>query len=163
MNKHNAYLLEPRYDGANISKNRSGLIIDHYNLLSNLQRVKLYTDYNPRTGGDPRAIEQNVERVSIDLEAIPNEGQRVTYRDRRYVLQGFSIADDFYHPDYRRTPPAEGKKDYRRTLYWNPAVQLDENGQASVSFFNGSNATSIIVDANGQAADGTLLTTGLVK
>ena len=158
MNTHNAYLLEPRYDGANISKNRSGLIIDHYNLLSNLQRVKLYTDYNPRTGGDPRAIEQNVERVSIDLEAIPDEGQRVTYRDRRYVLQGFSIADDFYHPDYRRTPPAEGMKDYRRTLYWNPNVQLDENGQACVSFFTGSKAASINVEANGQAADGTLLT-----
>ena len=158
MNTHNAYLLEPRYDGANISKNRSGLIIDHYNLLSNLQRVKLYTDYNPRTGGDPRAIEQNVERVSIDLEAIPDEGQRVTYRDRRYVLQGFSIADEFYHPDYRRTPPAEGMKDYRRTLYWNPNVQLDENGQAAVSFFTGSKAASINVEANGQAADGTLLT-----
>jgi len=159
MNTLNAYLLEPRYDGANISLNRSAQIINHYNLLTNLQRVKLYTDYNPRTGGDPRAIEDNVERVCLDLEAIPNEGQRVTYRDRRYVLQGFSIADDFYHPDYRRTPPAEGQKDYRRTLYWDPAVQLDENGQAAVSFFTGSRAASIIVNANGQASDGTLLTT----
>ena len=158
MNTHNVYLIEPRYDGANISHNRAPLIIDHYNHLTNLNRVKLYTDYNPRTGGDPRAIEQNVERAAIDLEALADDGQRVTYRDRRYVLQGFSTADDFYHPNYQRTPPAEGQKDYRRTLYWNPAVKLDENGHASISFFTGSNATSITVDANGQAADGTLLT-----
>ena len=159
MQTDNAYILEPRYDGFNISINRAALKINRFNQLTNLQRVKLYTDYNPRTGGDPRALEKNVERVCLDLEAIPDDGQRVTYRDRRYVLQGFSIADDFYHPDYRRTPPAEGKKDYRRTLYWNPAVQLDESGSASVSFFTGSKSASIIVNANGQTSDGTLLTT----
>ena len=73
-------------------------------------------------------------------------------------MQGFNVADDFYHPDYQRTPPADGAKDYRRTLYWNPDLQLDDSGAATVSFFTGSKATSIVVDANGQAADGTIIT-----
>ena len=95
--------------------------------------------------------------MSIDLQQLPHEGQRVTYRDRRYILQGFNVAEDFYHPNYS-TPPAEGAKDYRRTLYWNPDVKLDANGQARIHFYTGSKPTTIAVDAQGQAADGTLLT-----
>lgn len=158
MQTNNLYLLEPRFDGHNVSLNRSAQVMNRYNKLTNLNAVALYTDYNPRTGGDPRAKEDNVERLAINLEQLPNEGSRVTYRDRRYVLQGFNVADDFYHPDYQRTPPADGAKDYRRTLYWNPDLQLDESGAATISFFTGSKATSIVVDANGQAADGTIIT-----
>ena len=157
MQTNNAYLLEPRYDGSNISRLRSGTLMDRYNYLMNLDSVRLYTDYTPRTGGDPRATEENVGRLSVDLQQLPSEGQRVTYRDRRYILQGFNVAEDFYHPNYS-TPPAEGAKDYRRTLYWNPDVKLDANGQAHIQFFTGSKTTTLAVDAQGQAADGTLLT-----
>ena len=159
MNTHNTYLLEPRYDGYNISRNISPTKIDRFNYLMNLDSVRIYTDYSPRTGGDPRAIEENVERLSIDLQQLPDEGMRVTYRDRRYILQGFNVADDFYHPNYKLNPPKDGQQDYRRTLYWNPNVQLDANGQATIHFFTGSKPTIIAVDAQGQASDGTLLTT----
>ena len=158
MNSHNTYLLESRYDGQNISRNISAGNIDRFNYLMNLDSVRIYTDYNPRTGGDPRAIEENVERLTIDLQQLPDNVQRVTYRDRRYILQGFNVADDFYHPNYKLNPPKDGRQDYRRTLYWNPNVQLDANGQAHVQFFMGSKPTTIAVDAQGQAADGTLLT-----
>ena len=159
MQTNNAYLLEPRYDGPNISRLRSGALMDRYNYLTNLDSVRIYTDYAPRTGGDPRATEENVGRLAIDLQQLPDEGQRVTYRDRRYILQGFNVADDFYHPNYKLNPPKDGQQDYRRTLYWNPNVQLDANGQATIHFFTGSKPTIIAVDAQGQASDGTLLTT----
>ena len=159
MNTHNTYLLEPRYDGYNISRNISPTKIDRFNYLMNLDSVRIYTDYSPRTGGDPRAIEENVERLSIDLQQLPDEGMRVTYRDRRYILQGFNVADDFYHPNYKLNPPKDGQQDYRRTLYWTPNVQLDANGQSTIHFFTGSKPTIIAVDAQGQASDGTLLTT----
>ena len=158
MTTSNAYLLEPRYDGSNISRQRPAQQIDKFNQLTNLDCVRLYTDFAPRNGADPRATEDNVGRVGIDLQRYGDESQRVTYRDRRYVLQGFNVADDFYHPDYRRTPPAEGQKDYRRTLYWNPDLQLDAEGRAAVTFFNGSRPATLTVEANGQADDGTLLT-----
>lgn len=158
MNTRNTYLLESRYDGYNISRNITPSKIDRFNYLMNLDSVRIYTDYNPRTGGDPRAIEENVERLTIDLQQLPDEGMRVTYRDRRYILQGFNVAEDFYHPDYNRNPPTEGRKDYRRTLYWNPDLQLDDNGRTTVTFFTGSRPASVTVTANGQTSDGTLLT-----
>ncbi|MCR5180744.1 MAG: hypothetical protein K6C30_05960 [Bacteroidaceae bacterium] len=158
MNTNHNYLLEPRYAGRNRSFNTSAFKMDRYNQLMTLDSIRIYTDFNPRTGGDPRAIEDNLERVSIDLQPLSDDGERVTYRDRRYILQGFNVAEDFYHPNYS-TPPAEGRNDYRRTLYWNPELQLDANGQAQVQFYTGSKPASIVVSANGQTADGTLLST----
>lgn len=158
MNTEHAYLLEPRYDGRNISFNRSNHQMNRFNQLTNLDSVRIYTDFHPRYGADPRATEDNVDRVSIDLRQMPDEGQRVTYRDRRYVLQGFSEPDEFYNPDYSRHPLPEGQKDYRRTLYWNPDLRLDAGGRATISFCTGSQPSTVSVTANGQAADGTLLT-----
>ena len=158
MNTTHAYLLETRYDGSNISRHRSGQAMNRFNQLTNLDSVRVYTDFHPRYGADPRATEDNIDRVSIDLRQMPDEGQRVTYRDRRYVLPGFVEPDEFYCPDYSRHPLPEGQADYRRTLYWNPDLQLDNEGRATVTFFTGSKPTTITVEANGQAADGTLLT-----
>ncbi len=158
MNTENVYLFEPRYDGRNLSYNRSNAVIDKYNLLTNLDSISIYTDFSPRSGGDPRVTEENVARVAIDVRKLPDDGMRTIYRDRRYILQGFNVADDFYHPNYSQHPLPDGQKDYRRTLYWNPDLQLDADGHAVVSFFTGSKPTTITVEANGQANDGTLLT-----
>ena len=156
MGTHTPYLLEPRYDRRNTSNFLTAKALNAYNFLYNLDSVFVYTDYAPRNP-DTRVTEDNVGRVTVDLRRLPNEGRRVTYRDRRLMLQGFSTADDFYHPDYHRNPPKEGQKDYRRTLYWNPDVQLDAEGKANITFFNNSQTTRLCIEANGQAADGTLL------
>ena len=158
MNTAHAYLVEPRYDGTNISRQRSAQAINRFNMLTNLDSVRIYTDFNPRYGADPRATEDNVDRVSIDLRQLPDEGSRVTYRDRRYILQGFSEPEEFYSPDYSRHALPEGQADYRRTLYWNPELRLDAQGRARVSFYTGSRPATLAVTANGQAADGKLLT-----
>ena len=160
MNTHSTYLLQPRYDDRNVSYLFTNYQIDRYNLLSNLDKVSIYTDFSPRYDGNTRITEDNVETAVINLQLLPDEGQRTTYRDRRYVLPGFSIAEDFYHPDYQRHPPKKGQKDYRRTLYWNPDLPLDSTGQAHITFYNNSQTTQICVEANGQAADGTLLYSG---
>ena len=159
MQTSNAYLLEPRYDGVNVSRNLVPKQVNRYNRLMHLNRINIYTDYNPRTGGDSRAKEEDVERLAIDLRQLPDEGERVTYRDRRYILQGFNVADDFYHPNYQLPPAATAPKDYRRTLYWNPNLEFDASGVANISFYTGCKSTAITVDANGQAGDGTLLRT----
>ena len=68
------------------------------------------------------------------------------------------MPDEFYNPDYSQHPLPDGQADYRRTLYWNPELLLDDDGRAAISFFTGSKPTTITVEANGQAADGTILT-----
>ena len=77
---------------------------------------------------------------------------------RRYILEGFAYPAKFYNPDYsRQTPPVP--TDYRRTLYWNPDLKLDENGEACITFYNNSRQTTLSVEAEGQCPDGTLLWT----
>ena len=158
MNSANSYLLEPRYNGRNVSFNFSAKQIDRFNHLTNLDSVSIYTDFQPRHGADPRATEDNIERVTVDLREMPNEGQRLTYRDRRYILQGFNNPDAFYSPHYSLPAGATPPADYRRTLYWNPDLQLDANGRATVTFHTGSRPAILDITANGLAPDGTPLT-----
>ncbi len=157
MNSNHTYLLEPRYDGRNLSFNRPASVINRFNQLTNLDSVRIYTDFKPRYGADPRATEDNLDRVGVDLRQLPDEGQRVSYRDRRYVLQGFAEPEEFYSPDYSRHALPEGQHDYRRTLYWNPELKLNAEGKAQVSFYAGSKPATLAVDANGQTSTGRLI------
>ena len=59
------------------------------------------------------------------------KGLRVTHID------GYSEVLDYYHPQYNREI-IPGEVDYRRTLYWNPYVVLNKEGEAHVTFYNNS-------------------------
>ena len=157
MNMERTYPMEARYNTKNSTFYHSPSVLNEYNYLYNLDKVYVYTDYSPRREGSTAFSQDNQPTVTIDLRRPEDQGKRVTYRDRRYVLQGFNVADDFYQPDYSQHPLPQGQQDYRRTLYWNPNLKLDDEGRATVTFFTGSRPTTIAVDANGQAADGTLL------
>ena len=128
--------------------------------LEYLDKIYLYTDYSPRREGDARYEQSNQPSLDLRFVHFPGWERRMTYLNRYYVLKGFAFQEDFYHPDYQRNPPKEGQKDYRRTLYWNPDLQLDAEGKANITFFNNSQTTRLCVEANGQAADGTLLYNG---
>ena len=122
-----------------------------------IDRYVLYTDYQPRLEGSKRYTTSMLPETQVAVYPFYDGGQRVIYRDRRYILDGFAAPAEFYSPNYSRYKLPEGKKDYRRTLYWNPNLKLDSEGRARVTLFNNSRTTQIEVDAAGQAADGTLL------
>ena len=131
-----------------------------YNHLENLNKVYVYTDYAPRKEGSKQYYGADQPEVVVDLHRFLDDSKRTTYRDRFIVLDGYSTSAEFYSPDYSKQelpPKGAGGSDYRRTLYWNPDVQLDENGEAVVTFYNNSRQTSLSVEAEGQAPDGTLL------
>ena len=88
---------------------------------------------------------------------FPDGSRQLTYRDRRYVLDGFAYPAAFYSPDYSKQIPSEEQKDYRRTLYWNPDLKLSRSGEATITFYNNSRTSHLSVEAEGQASDGTLL------
>ena len=125
--------------------------------LEYLDKIYLYTDYSPRREGDVRYEQSNQPSLDIRLVRFPDDMRRMTYLNRYYVLKGFAYQEDFYHPDYQRKPPTPATRDYRRTLYWNPDLQLDAEGKANITFFNNSQTTRLCVEADGQAPDGTLL------
>ena len=130
---------------------------EYYQALEYLDKIYIYSDYSPRREGDERFSQDNQPSVDISLHKMPNQQRRVTYRDRRYVLHGFAYQEDFYHPDYKRNLPKAGQKDHRRTLYWNPDLKLDENGEAHVTLYNNSRRTQIKVEANGMTSEGQFL------
>lgn len=123
-----------------------------------IDKYVVYTDYQPRLEGSSRYFGANRPETRIMTYPYYDDSRRAVYRDRRYILEGFSYPAQFYSPDYSRQTPPE-PTDYRRTLYWNPNLQLDKRGEANVTFYNNSRQTILSIEAEGQAADGTLLWT----
>ena len=124
--------------------------------LRSLRSISLITDYAPRMEGSRRYWGANQPTVDIGYEPL-TEGVRPTYRDRHFVLHGFDVSEEFYSPCYRKRP-LPTLKDYRRTLYWNPNLQLNEKGRADVVLWNNSLTTSITVSAEGITPTGKVLT-----
>ncbi|MBQ8455922.1 MAG: carboxypeptidase-like regulatory domain-containing protein [Bacteroidaceae bacterium] len=147
-----------RWDGRTIYVNSIQVKEEQlkYNHLENLDKVYVYTDYSPRKEGSSQFYGSNQPEVVVDLHRFLDDAKRVTYRDRFIVLDGYNTSAEFYSPDYSQQTPPE-PTDYRRTLYWNPNLQLGENGEATVTFYNNSRQTTLSVEAEGQAPDGTLL------
>lgn len=115
-----------------------------------------YTDYSPRLAGDKRYM---TDFPAINIAHYPHAsgGQYPVFADRYFRLPGFSETASFYSPDYSKQHPDGNTKDYRRTLYWNPSLKLDENGKASLTIYNNGRTTTPVVETAGQATDGTLL------
>ena len=117
----------------------------------------LYSDYSPRMEGSDLYYGANEPKTKLVMYPFPDGSRYLTYRDRRYVLDGFAYPAQFYSPDYSKQELPKEATDYRRTLYWNPSVKLDENGEAEVRFYNNSRRSQLSAEAEGQSSDGTLL------
>ncbi len=59
----------------------------------------------------------------------------------------------FYSPRYNTQESLKSKeKDNRITLYWNPAVKLDENGEATISFYTSDSDSQYRIEVEGRSA-----------
>ena len=101
----------------------------------------------------------NSNVIDLFLPRIEGLAEHYLYACDDYLITNDLSPAEFYSPDYSRHQPQE-PTDYRRTLYWNPALRLDNNGQARVILYNNSRTTQVSVSAAGQAADGQLLWNG---
>lgn len=110
--------------------------------LKRLQTAKFYTDFSLRQDDHPEMNSKSAD-VVVDFDTMPQDATRYTMRDRRIILHGFNMPDDFYHPDYS-SKPLPSHKDYRRTLYWNPNLKLDGE-ETHIDFYNGSNSATLAV------------------
>ena len=124
---------------------------------THIHKYVLYTDFEPRLAGHERYYGSNLPITQIAIYPFPDDSRRLFYRDRRYILPGFSYVHEFYQPNYAKRKLDEHPKDYRRTLYWNPFLVLDDKGAAQIQFYNNSTRHSISIDAQGFGMDGTPL------
>ncbi len=72
-----------------------------------------------------------------------------------YKPKGFSIAREFYSPNYDDPNVNKSNPDLRSTIYWNPFVNTLK-GTANLEYFNADGAGSYKIVVEGIASDGTL-------
>ncbi len=56
---------------------------------------------------------------------------------------GYHVEREFYSPNYSVKNPEHVKPDMRVTLFWSPNIQTDSLGNASVTFFNHDQETTV--------------------
>lgn len=77
-----------------------------------------------------------------------NKGLRKTH------FQGFNAPTVFETEDYSILPPMD---DFRRTLWWQPSIQADSNGEATIEFYNNSSANELFLSIEGMTPAGTFV------
>lgn len=137
-------------------KNRSNALVFKNLHLKRLDKFRFYTDYEPRNPEDRHTESLNTEDINMMYQLLPYDGTRYTYRDRRYLFDGFAEPEQFYTPDYYKAKPAN-QKDYRRTLYWNPNAMPDGDGNFNVTLYNNSRDTRVKTSVAGVTSDGKFL------
>lgn len=137
-------------------KNRSNALVFKNLHLKRLDKFRFYTDYEPRNPEDRHTESLNLEDINMMYQLLPDDGTRYTYRDRRYLFDGFAEPEQFYTPDYSKAKPANNK-DYRRTLYWNPNAMPDDDGNFNVTLYNNSRDTRVKTSVAGVTSDGKFL------
>ena len=136
---------------------RTSQYLHSHLLLSRLQDVRVFSDYEPRHPDSTTTERELSADVTVEMVPIANDGRQVVFRDRHLVFQGFNAPEAFYQPDYSLRRPDERPADYRRTLYWNPNAITDEQGRFVVTFYNNGKETRIRMSAAGVTPDGRLL------
>lgn len=126
--------------------------------LKRLQDVRVFSDYEPRTEDSLMVDERYAPDVTVDLVPIPDDGRQPSFRDRHILLHGINVPEQFYQPDYSGGHPGDAT-DYRRTLYWNPNAETDDEGRFTATFYNNGKETRIRMSAAGVTPDGRLFHT----
>jgi hypothetical protein len=75
---------------------------------------------------------------------------------RTTTYQGYAPTKEFFSPVYLKGTPVLDP-DYRRTLYWNPDIALDKQGNANLEFYNNRTCKQMNVSAEGITGSGCLL------
>ncbi len=122
-------------------------IADNF-LLQNLESVSIFLGKSPRL---PFQYSYPSAYVLINKK---NGALRKNLKNtRRILIDGYSEVCDFYHPDYSKGVPPQ-TRDFRRTLYWNPDVQTDSTGKATIQFYNNASCQKLRISAEGLTEDG---------
>jgi len=73
------------------------------------------------------------------------------------IARGYHKAKKFYSPQYNSTPDTSiNRKDLRSTIYWNPELVTDKNGNGVFSFYNADGVGKYRVTIEGIDSNGNL-------
>ena len=123
-----------------------------------LMQCPLYTDYLNKAIKilNPAAFLERLLLVDVHMKEpgeISTRDEIFNINKRVTTVEGYSRPSAFYSPEYPEGP-ISGDVDYRRTLYWNPNVVTDSQGNAQVEFYNNSITDHFNISAAGITASG---------
>ncbi len=97
--------------------------------------------------------------VAVYLKKDTDFGQQAVNESEKFVsVNGYSVTQEFYHPDYSRPARQHSDPDNRATLYWNPDLKPGNDAQSiKFSFFNNDVSKKINIVIEGFDARGRLL------
>lgn len=169
MGRYNRFNVDGMVEGVMYYRNYApdenklynGLLRSPYAIYSKLQlkrmeKIRVFTDYEPRNEDKPMVLDKLNADVTLDIMPFADDMEQPSFRDRHIVLKGFNEAAEFYNPDYSTRKP-DGATDHRRTLYWNPNARTDNEGRFRATFYNNSQRTTIKISAAGIAPDGRII------
>ena len=87
-------------------------------------------------------------------EEMKHSYENILPHIRHTKVHGYTLPTYFEQKDYSCSHP---DSDYRRTLYWNPALVLDKNGEATIEFYNNSTCMEFSISIEGVTDDGKLI------
>ena len=99
-----------------------------------------------------------IESKKFRTEKLYFRFENKYYYASQFITTGgndYSVAKKFYSPKYTTTETAE-RTDFRETIYWNPVVQTDKEGKATVEFYNSDASTTFRAIAEGIGYNGKL-------
>ena len=92
--------------------------------------------------------------IPLPRRDVLNKSQSAVPGTRQTVIQGYTHPLEYYSPTYPTKELYMDKVDKRRTLYWNPSVQTDENGKTVIECYNNQYSTPLIIQAETLGKDG---------
>ncbi|QMW00420.1 TonB-dependent receptor plug domain-containing protein [Spirosoma foliorum] len=104
--------------------------------------------YGSRASGGVISILTKRGNPNYDLSQEVTPGTLVA------KLPGYAPLREFYAPRYDVKKPEHVRPDYRTTLFWNPMIQTDADGKATVSFFTSDAKTTVRLQAEGITVSG---------
>lgn len=119
-----------------------------------LKDAKATAIYGAKAANGVVAIEtkkQVSQRIRLDLT------KQYYYTSQPVYTGGqvYTVARKFYIPKYQSVE-TELRNDFRETIYWNPVIQTDGNGKATVEFYNSDASTTFRAIAEGVGYNGKL-------
>jgi len=92
-----------------------------------------------------------VTETLLAEESLKNEKKSEIIR---FVHPGYYQAKEFYSPVYNTSNSKFEQSDFRSTLYWNPNVKLNKNGEGKIMFYSSDISTTYRVVLEGITING---------
>jgi hypothetical protein len=119
--------------------------------LDEIESISFIEDYNSIQHIYSGIIDPS--SIVIALIRCKSNYRKEPYGIRNTTFSSYSYVREFYSPQYDRMLLPD-ERDYRRTLYWNPDVKTDKNGNAGIMFYNNSSCKTMHVNAETVTATG---------